>query len=92
MAKWINGSTTEIETFGTGKRGNKCNESNQNIRIFTKKKDVLPFPISVGQDIPQRGKYRLKKLATYGYHYLLKNFNNASVKSSVGLLLPLSQH
>ena len=61
MAKWINGSTTEIGTFGTGKRGNKCNESNQNIRIFTKKRDVLPIPSFIYQDIRpniyQRGKY-----------------------------------
>ena len=57
MAKWINGNTTEIGTFCTGKRGNKFNESNQNIRFFTKKKDVLPVPIFVDQDITQRGKY-----------------------------------
>ena len=41
MAKWINRGTDEIGTFWEGKRGNKSNESNQNLRIFAKTKDVL---------------------------------------------------
>ena len=57
MAKWINRGTDEIGTFWEGKRGNKSNESNQNLRIFAKTKDVLPIPIFANEDIPQRAKY-----------------------------------
>ena len=44
MAKWINRDTNEVGTFGTVKRGNKSNGSNQNLRILAKTKDVLPIP------------------------------------------------
>ena len=57
MAKWINKGTTKIGTFGTEKRGNISNESNKNLRIFAKTKDVLPIPIFAYQEIPPKGKY-----------------------------------
>ena len=57
MAKWINRGTDEVGTFGAVKRGNKSNGSNQNLRIFAKTKDVLPIPIFVDENIPQRAKY-----------------------------------
>ena len=57
MAKWINRGTDKIGTFWEGKRGNKSNESNQNLPIFAKTKDVLPIPIFANEDIPQRAKY-----------------------------------
>ena len=58
MAKWINRGTNEVGTFGAVKRGNKSNGANQNLRIFAKtKKDVLPIPIFVDENIPQRAKY-----------------------------------
>ena len=44
MAKWINRDTNEVGTFGTVKRGNMSNGSNQNLRILAKTKDVLPIP------------------------------------------------
>ena len=57
MARWINRGTNEVGTFGAVKRGNKSNGSNQRLRIFAKTKDVLPIPISVDENIPQRAKY-----------------------------------
>ena len=57
MAKWINRSTNKIGTFGAEKRGHNRIEFNQNLRIFGKKKDVLPIPIFADQDISQRAKY-----------------------------------
>ena len=57
MAKRINRGTNEIGTFGAAKRENKSNGSNQNLRIFTKTKNVLPIPIFVHENIPQRAKY-----------------------------------
>ena len=57
MAKWINRGTNEVGTFGAVKRGNKSNGSNQHLRIFAKTKDVLPIPIFVDENIPQRVKY-----------------------------------
>ena len=50
MAKWI-----EIWAFGTEKEESK--ESNQNLQIFAKTKDVLPIPIFTDEDILQRAKY-----------------------------------
>ena len=55
--KWVNGGTIDLGTFVIEKRGNKSKESNQKLRTFAKKKDVLPIPIFADQDIPQRGKY-----------------------------------
>ena len=57
MARWINRGTNEVGTFGAVKRGNKSNGSNQHVRIFAKTKDVLPIPIFVDENIPQRAKY-----------------------------------
>ena len=57
MAKWINRGTNKIGTFAAAKRGNKSSGYNQNLRIFAKTKDVLPIPIFVDEDIPQRAKY-----------------------------------
>ena len=57
MAKWINRSTSKIETFGAEKRRNKSNEFNQNLRIFENMKDVLPIPIFADQGISQKAKY-----------------------------------
>ena len=57
MAKWINRGTNEVGTFGEVKRGNKSNGSHQNLRSFAKTKDVLPIPIFVDENIPQRAKY-----------------------------------
>ena len=57
MAKWINKGTNKIGTFGTEKRGNISYESNKNLRIFAKTKDVLPIPIFAYQEIPPKGKY-----------------------------------
>ena len=57
MTKWINRGTNKIGTFGVVRRGNKSNGSNQNLRIFAKTKDVLPIPIFVDENIPQRAKY-----------------------------------
>ena len=57
MAKWINRSTSKIETFGAEKSRNKSNEFNQNLRIFENMKEVLPIPIFADQDISQRAKY-----------------------------------
>ena len=57
MAKWINRSTSKIETFGAEKSRNKNNEFNQNLRIFENMKEVLPIPIFADQDISQRAKY-----------------------------------
>ena len=57
MAKWINRGTNKIGKFGAEKRRNKSNESNQNLWIFAKTKDVLPIPIFADQDISQRAKY-----------------------------------
>ena len=57
MTKWITRDTDEIGTFGEEKKRNKSNESNHNLRIFGKTKDVLPIPIFADEDIPQRAKY-----------------------------------
>ena len=54
MAKWINRDTDEIGTFGEKEKWNKSNESNHNLRVFAKTKDVLPIPIFAGEDIPSR--------------------------------------
>ena len=53
MAKWINKDTNDIGTFNAEKKGNKNDESNQNLRISAKTKDVLPIPIFPDQDIDQ---------------------------------------
>ena len=47
----------KIGTFGVQKRENKSNDSNLNLRIFAKTKDMLPIPIFADQDISQRAKY-----------------------------------
>ena len=64
MAKWI-----EIWAFGTEKEESK--ESNQNLQIFAKTKDLLPIPIFTDEYILQRAKYWLENLVIY--------FNVASV-------------
>ena len=51
MAKWINRDTNEIGTFWAGKKGNKSNEFNQNLRICKKTKDVLPISIFADQTL-----------------------------------------
>ena len=76
--------------MGAEKRDNKSNESNQNLRIFAKTKDVFPIPIFADEDISQRPKYELENLVIYVNNYLSKNFNFASIKASVGLLLTIS--
>ena len=40
MGKWINRGTNEIGISGAEERGNNSNESNLNLRIFVKMKDV----------------------------------------------------
>ena len=57
MTKWITRDTDEIGTFGEEKKRNKSNESNHNLRIFGKTKDVLPIPMFTDEDIPQKAKY-----------------------------------
>ena len=57
MAKWINRGTNKIGAFGVVRRGNNSNGSNQNLRIFAKTKDVLPIPIFVDENVPQKAKY-----------------------------------
>ena len=57
MAKWINRGTNKFGTFGEEKGANKSTESNQNLRIFAERKNVLPISNFVDQGIPQRAKY-----------------------------------
>ena len=57
MAKWINRSTTEIETFGTGKKEISAMSPIRIYGFLQKRKMCCLFPIFVAQDIPRRGKY-----------------------------------
>ena len=56
MAKLINRDTDEIGTSGVEKRENKRNESNQNLQISFKMKDVLSIPFFADEDIHKRAK------------------------------------